>query len=127
MALALLIAGMALAAAGYASARRVDPERWTAEARETRPKFSYFPFGGGPRVCIGEQFAWMEGILLLASLSFLGLGSPDPASELGSMTARGLTYLFTNWNVAVYPAAAVLILVFVANFAGDAIRDLVDS
>jgi peptide/nickel transport system permease protein len=66
-------------------------------------------------------------ILLLASLSFLGLGSPDPASELGSMTARGLTYLFTNWNVAVFPAAAVFILVFVANFAGDAIRDLVDA
>lgn len=66
-------------------------------------------------------------ILLLASLSFLGLGSPDPASELGSMTARGLTYLFTNWNVAVLPAAAVFILVFIANFAGDAIRDLVDG
>ncbi|MHB8532544.1 MAG: ABC transporter permease, partial [Solirubrobacteraceae bacterium] len=66
-------------------------------------------------------------ILLLASLSFLGLGSPDPASELGSMTARGLTYLFTNWNVAVLPAAAVFVLVFVANFAGDAIRDLVDA
>jgi peptide/nickel transport system permease protein len=66
-------------------------------------------------------------ILLLASLSFLGLGSPDPASELGSMTARGLTYLFTNWNVAVLPAAAVFILVFIANFAGDAIRDLVEG
>jgi peptide/nickel transport system permease protein len=66
-------------------------------------------------------------ILLLASLSFLGLGSPDPASELGSMTARGLTYLFTNWNVAVFPAAAVFILVFIANFAGDAVRDMVDA
>jgi cytochrome P450 len=48
---------------------KFDPERWTPEARESRPKFSYFPFGGGPRVCIGEQFAWMEGALLIATLA----------------------------------------------------------
>ncbi len=48
---------------------RFDPERWTAAARESRPKFSYFPFGGGSRQCIGEQFAWMEGSLVLATLA----------------------------------------------------------
>jgi cytochrome P450 len=48
---------------------RFDPERWTPEAQAARPKFSYFPFGGGARVCIGEQFAWMEGILLLATIA----------------------------------------------------------
>ena len=48
---------------------RFDPERWTPEAQSQRPKFSYFPFGGGARVCIGEQFAWMEGILLLATIA----------------------------------------------------------
>ena len=48
---------------------RFDPDRWTPEAQAARPKFSYFPFGGGARVCIGEQFAWMEGVLLMASLS----------------------------------------------------------
>jgi cytochrome P450 len=47
---------------------RFDPERWRPGAREARPKFSYFPFGGGPRVCIGEGFAWMEGILILAAI-----------------------------------------------------------
>jgi cytochrome P450 len=48
---------------------RFDPERWTPEARESRPKFSYFPFGGGARVCIGERFAWMEGVLVLAAVA----------------------------------------------------------
>jgi cytochrome P450 len=46
-----------------------DPERWRPELRETRPQFAYFPFGGGPRRCIGEGFAWMEGILVLATLA----------------------------------------------------------
>lgn len=48
---------------------RFDPERWTPEARESRPQFSYFPFGGGARRCIGEGFARMEGILLIATLA----------------------------------------------------------
>jgi cytochrome P450 len=48
---------------------RFDPERWTPEAREARPQYTYFPFGGGARRCIGEGFAWMEGILLIAALA----------------------------------------------------------
>ena len=50
---------------------RFDPERWAEGSfeNENRPKFSYFPFGGGTRVCIGERFAWMEGILLLAAIA----------------------------------------------------------
>jgi cytochrome P450 len=53
----------------YQNPLSFDPERWTAEARESRPQFSYFPFGGGPRRCIGEGFAWMEGILLIATIA----------------------------------------------------------
>ena len=44
------------------------PERWAGEA-PSRPKFAYFPFGAGTRVCIGEQFAWMEGTLVLATIA----------------------------------------------------------
>ncbi|MCA1616587.1 MAG: cytochrome P450, partial [Acidobacteria bacterium] len=43
---------------------RFDPERWTPEAKESRPQYSYFPFGAGARRCVGEGFAWMEGSLL---------------------------------------------------------------
>ncbi len=46
-----------------------DPERWAAGEAEKRPKFSYFPFGGGARVCIGERFAWMEGVLAIAAIA----------------------------------------------------------
>ncbi len=46
-----------------------QPERWTPEQEAIRPKYAYFPFGGGPRICIGEQFAWMELILCLAVLA----------------------------------------------------------
>lgn len=53
----------------YPEPERFEPERWTPEARAALPKFAYFPFGGGPRLCIGEAFAWTEGILLLATLA----------------------------------------------------------
>jgi len=48
---------------------RFDPERWTKEARDARPQFSYFPFGGGLRRCIGDAFAMMEATLLLTQLA----------------------------------------------------------
>jgi cytochrome P450 len=44
------------------------PERW-AEPAGSRPKFAYFPFGAGTRICIGEHFAWMEGTLVLATIA----------------------------------------------------------
>jgi cytochrome P450 len=53
----------------YPDPERFDPDRWTPEFRSALPKFAYFPFGGGPRQCIGESFAWMELILLVASIA----------------------------------------------------------
>lgn len=48
---------------------RFDPERFAPEAKEARPAYAYFPFGGGARRCIGEGFAWMEGTLLIAAIA----------------------------------------------------------
>jgi len=46
-----------------------DPDRWDDSVRASRPRYCYFPFGGGPRVCIGEGFAAMEGVLVLATMA----------------------------------------------------------
>jgi peptide/nickel transport system permease protein len=62
-------------------------------------------------------------VLMVAGLSFLGLGAPQPAPELGSMSAQGVTYIFSAWWIPIMPAIAVAVIAVVANFAGDAIRD----
>lgn len=45
------------------------PERWTPDMEKGLPKFAYMPFGGGPRVCIGNAFAMMEAHLILATIA----------------------------------------------------------
>lgn len=52
----------------YPDPDRFEPLRWTEAETAKRPKYSYFPFGGGPRLCIGERLAWMEATLILATL-----------------------------------------------------------
>ena len=53
----------------YDNPSEFNPDRWTDEFKRHLPRFSYFPFGGGIRGCIGESFAWQEGILLIATVS----------------------------------------------------------
>ena len=45
-----------------------DPERFSSEQAAQRPRFAYFPFGGGPHLCIGNQFALSEAQLILATI-----------------------------------------------------------
>lgn len=64
-------------------------------------------------------------VLLLAALSFLGLGQQAPAPELGADTARALSQLLSQWWVPGVPGIAVLLLSLIANVGGDAIRNLI--
>jgi cytochrome P450 len=61
------------------------PSRWLDESESaTRPKLAYFPFGAGTRICVGEQFAWMEAVICLAVLARrwqVRIPGPDPELE----------------------------------------------
>lgn len=72
----------------YPDPLRFDPDRFTPEAKAARPRFTYFPFGAGSRQCIGESFAWMEGVLAIATiasrwrLAYLGTTPPVPQAKI---------------------------------------------
>jgi cytochrome P450 len=53
----------------YDEPERFRPERWADGLMKRLPKFAYFPFGGGPRVCIGNTFALIEATLVLATIA----------------------------------------------------------
>ncbi|KKB10238.1 hypothetical protein VE26_03465 [Devosia chinhatensis] len=67
------------------------PDRWAGDFRRQLPRFAYFPFGGGPRICIGNRFAMMEAMLLLATIARrfdVEWLSDRPVSFLPSITLR---------------------------------------
>ena len=53
----------------FSNPEAFDPERWSDDRMQAIPKFAYFPFGGGPRACIGNNFALMEASILLAAVA----------------------------------------------------------
>jgi cytochrome P450 len=68
-----------------------DPDRWERQGRDDRPAFAYFPFGGGPRRCVGDRFAMMEARLVLARLLQSVRFETVPETDLGlspSITLR---------------------------------------
>ena len=82
---------------------RFDPERFTPEAKARRSKLTYFPFGAGVRQCIGESFAWMEGVLLLATIAQkwrLKLVAGHPVEPEPLITLRPKHGMPCTWNGA---------------------------
>lgn len=67
----------------YKDPERFDPDRWLAENSECLPRFAYFPFGGGRRLCVGESFAWMEGVLVLATIARHWRFTLKPGHKIG--------------------------------------------
>jgi cytochrome P450 len=77
-------------ARNFPDPERFRPERWLDGSASRLPKYTYIPFGGGPRICIGERFAMMEGVLVLATLLSrvrLEMAGPDP-TPFPSITLR---------------------------------------
>jgi cytochrome P450 len=72
----------------YPDPLRFNPDRFTVEAKAARHRFTYFPFGAGSRQCIGENFAWMEGVLAIATIAsrwrmtYLGSTPPVPQAKI---------------------------------------------
>jgi peptide/nickel transport system permease protein len=79
-------------------------------------------------IVVQTTFSVADAILLLAVVSYLGLGPPPPATNWGEMLSDGLSYVYDGYWWLIYPAGlAIVITVMGFNFVGDAVRDALDS
>ncbi|WP_421367950.1 ABC transporter permease [Agrobacterium tumefaciens] len=78
--------------------------------------------GAVPALIITASLDMANVVMALSLMSFLGLGQPAPAPELGAMTARSLDSLTAFWWLPILPAAAIFVLCLCANLAGDGFR-----
>ena len=105
-----------LAARPHVEAARV------AGASGSRLLLRYLLPGAIPALLVAATLDVANVILAVSLLSFLGLGQPAPAPELGAMTSRTLESLTTYWWLPILPAAVILLVCLVANLAGDGLR-----
>src|SRR5207249_12253645 len=95
----------------YSKPLEFRPERWTTDFRSALPRFAFFPFGGGPRQCIGEGFAWMEIALVLAVLVRDWDFDLVPGQQIrpyAAMTLRSNHPIRMNLRRAVEPTGSAL-------------------
>lgn len=78
-------------------------------------------------IVVQTTFSIADAILLLATLSYLGLGPPPPAANWGQMLSTGLNYIYDGYWWLIYPPGIAIVLTVVAfNFIGDALRDALE-
>jgi peptide/nickel transport system permease protein len=97
-----------------------------ARERRSRIMFRHLMPGALPATLVTASLDIGNLVLTLAGLSFLGLGQPAPAAELGADAARNLSFLLQEWWIPVIPGIAVAVLALVGNIAGDGVRNLID-
>ncbi|PBB27430.1 MULTISPECIES: ABC transporter permease [unclassified Mesorhizobium] len=93
-----------------------------AGVRGPRLLLRYLLPGVVPALLIGTSLDVANIVMTLSLMSFLGLGLPAPAPELGAMTSRALDSLTVHWWLPILPAAMIFLLCLLANLAGDGIR-----
>jgi cytochrome P450 len=71
----------------YPDPDRFHPDRWAGDMQKKLPRYAYFPFGGGPRFCIGQSFATMEAVLLLATFARAYRLTLVPGQKIVPLTA----------------------------------------
>lgn len=99
------------------AAKAVGTRGWRTVARHIIPNVM-------GTVVVATTFSVADAILLLAALSYLGLGPPPPAANWGGMLTNGLNYIYEGYWWLIYPAGIAIVLTVVAfNFIGDALRD----
>ena len=105
-----------IAAQPHAEAARI------AGVRPLRLALRYVLPGAVPSLIVAATLDVANVVLALALMSFLSLGQPAPAPELGAMTSRTLDSLTVSWWLPILPATAILVICLLANLAGDGLR-----
>lgn len=93
-----------------------------AGVRGPRLMLRYLLPGAVPTLLVAATLDVANIILMLSMISFLGLGLPAPAPELGAMTARSVDSLTVYWWLPILPAVAIFFMSVLANLAGDGVR-----
>jgi len=91
-------------------------------AQPRRLVLRYLLPGVVPSLLIAATIDVANVVIVMSLMSFLGLGQPAPAAELGAMTSRALESLTVYWWLPILPAAAILVICLFANLAGDGLR-----